>query len=268
MLKSAEVNMNPGERLTVHFMDLGILSRARKMVVRTLDPNRVQVKWYPIRRPMLRQLEKELTIMKHPSFQKMVFSEVLPKSVNKLVYVDVDVLVLSSLQALYATDLAGKSIGAVQDRAGTVDCPWAGIPNYAALGIPAKTPYFNAGIMLIDCARWRAGAVTQRVIQISRENRPHVRFAEQYGLNVLLREDWKELDPAWNCGDDQAPHPKLFHFLNRKPTALDYAGQKGALFYHYLDQTAWAGWRPKAGSHRLRFLREIIIKKLLVPLGF
>jgi lipopolysaccharide biosynthesis glycosyltransferase len=206
--------------------------------------------------------------MRSPPYGRLVFPEVLPAGIRKLIYLDVDLIVLSSLRDLYTKDLAGNTIAAAKDRAGTVDCSWAGIPNYEALGIPGKTPYFNSGVMLIDVARWRADRVSERVLDVTRQNREHVRWHDQYGLNVVLRGAWEELDPSWNHFDGILPSTRVFHYLSSKPIFHDYKGAHGDLFFRYLDQTAWAGWRPRREPRQFRLLKERIVRKVLIPLGF
>lgn len=86
----------------------------------------------------------------------------------------------------------------------------------------------------------------------------------------MLSGNWRALDPAWNIWsplvgaavvaerlglDGYAVHedhaavihdPKLVQFAGKdKPWLRECVGTPyGRHFYHYLDRTAWAGWRP------------------------
>jgi len=54
----------------------------------------------------------------------------------------------------------------------------------------------------------------------------HVRLADQYGLNVVMANKWKQLDTKWNWFAFQEDlQPKLIHFLDIKPIFSTYNSQ-------------------------------------------
>jgi lipopolysaccharide biosynthesis glycosyltransferase len=67
-----------------------------------------------------------------------------------------------------------------------------------------------------------------------------------------------ELDGSWNWqpwvarvlqnGRSEPFAPSIVHFSGYlKPWTYPGRGQYHELYYHFLDQTAWAGWRPEPG---------------------
>jgi len=72
-------------------------------------------------------------------------------------------------------------------------------------------------------------------------------------MNVVLANQWKELDPRWNHFCTTAhPDPFLIHFVERKPFYQSYNNYQPyrQLFYQYLSNTAWKHAKPIGESSR------------------
>ena len=123
----------------------------------------------------------------------------------------------------------------------------------------------NTGVLLIDLALWRREGLGAQLLRCLEENRAYVRMWDQYPLNVVLAGRWKELPPVWNAQIqvhdypswrespyDEATYaavaqaPRILHFAAAvKPWQRGWAYAYADLFFEYLDQTDWAGWRPR-----------------------
>lgn len=196
---------------------------------------------------------------------------VVPKEVKKLIYFDVDMIVQADVSELWNIDMQGYAMAAVLDVGKIAGCKWGGIPNYKALGIDEDAPYFNSGMMLIDCEQWVAQDIPNQVFTAMRENIAHVNYADQYGLNVVFTGKWLQVNPMWNWfANIYHPNPKCIHYLDIKPIFKSYNSdpvlQKE--FFKYLEMTPWRGMPLKSDISRL--IRKAIIKlkkriKALIP---
>ncbi len=114
-------------------------------------------------------------------------------------------------------------------------------------------------------------------------------------MNVVLAGRWGTLDPRWNQGShvygyptgDRSPYdqatferlrsdPFIVHFTTRyKPWVASCRHPLRKLFFEYVDQTDWAGWRPsrlkrlgvvleiaKSQERRLRRARKRLGKRV------
>ena len=138
------------------------------------------------------------------------------------------------------------------------------VPNFRELGLKPDAAYFNAGILLVDLDAWRRENLSTRMLECLDQHRQHVRWWDQYALNVVLAGRWGQLDPRWNQGShvfiyptwEQSPldrqtfeqmrdDPYIVHYTTRfKPWRPLCPHPLGKLYFEYLDRTAWAGWRP------------------------
>ena len=114
---------------------------------------------------------------------------------EKVLYLDCDITVLGDVTELYNTQIHGYYVGAVQEE---VMQTFEVFGNYVekADGINRKN-YFNAGILLINCRRWRNKLIAERFVDLLNRYKFRVVQDEDY-LNVLCKDNIKWLPLDWN----------------------------------------------------------------------
>ena len=114
---------------------------------------------------------------------------------DKVIYLDCDITVLGDISQLYNTQIHGYFVGAVQEE---VMQTYEVFGNYVeqADGINRKN-YFNAGILLINCRRWRNQLIAERFVDLLNRYKFRVVQDEDY-LNVLCKGNIKWLHLGWN----------------------------------------------------------------------
>jgi lipopolysaccharide biosynthesis glycosyltransferase len=173
---------------------------------------------------------------------------------GRIAFLCPDTLILTDLAAFYESDLKGAVVAAARDPYIPVVSAIDGLSNWRGIGMTAETPYFNAGVLLIDLKLWQSERISDRALEyISRERR-HLRQYDQDALNAVLAGRWMELDPRWQA------HPRTWHALGIRPPADPYivhfsgrlkpwlypgADPSDRVFFKFLDRTAWKGFRPR-----------------------
>lgn len=114
---------------------------------------------------------------------------------EKVLYLDCDITVVGDVSELYNTQIHGYYVGAVQEE---VMQTFEVFGNYVekADGINRKN-YFNAGILLINCRRWRNKLIAERFVDLLNRYTFRVVQDEDY-LNVLCKDNIKWLPLGWN----------------------------------------------------------------------
>lgn len=187
------------------------------------------------------------------SFARLLIGELLPATVRRCVYLDTDIIVERDLAPLFRMDLGTAIVGAVPE-------PDADFRRQQVRDMFDREGdgYFNTGFMVIDLERWRAEDVGGRALEYCIREQPP--FVDQNALNFILHDAWLPLDETWNSWAKLAPvHTgRLLHFTGApKPWDVDYTGRFSERFFHYLDQTASAGWRPRDPLGMKRLLSRI-----------
>jgi len=85
------------------------------------------------------------------TYYRLLIPEILYQF-EKVIYLDSDIIVLGDINKLFEMELGNKALGAVHEmnkKAMYVSLMW-GIKPCRELGIPLKSHYFNAGVLLLN----------------------------------------------------------------------------------------------------------------------
>ena len=167
-------------------------------------------------------------------FRRLFLDQILPAHFERIVSIDSDMLIVrDGLKRLESFDLGGRPLAAAYDMIFLMDFKGDALArrfqrSRRSLGLALDTPYFNAGLIAIDRAAWRAAKVTERVTQALRDDPERYPFMEQDALNATLKGDFAALSPRFNfMGDfflldiERRLEPMVLHFVNApKPWEL------------------------------------------------
>jgi lipopolysaccharide biosynthesis glycosyltransferase len=278
--------LNTDRRVQLFVLNGGLSSVNCERLVKSWDDSRLKIVWV---KPDLR-LVSDLKTNSHISasaYLRLLMPEVLPANLDRVIYVDADVLVQRDIGELWDVPMHGHAALAGQDFAApwmnsavmiprTNDCSKllsavTPVANYRELGIAAEAPYFNSGVMVVDLNRWRREKIAEKCLACLRENREHVLFWDQYALNVVLYKNWGQLDKRWNQAAHIYLYPswqespfdrEMYDRLRADPWIVHFCSPTKP--WHYFcrhpyakawqacqENTEWRGERPKKFMKRL-----------------
>ncbi|PYK08927.1 MAG: hypothetical protein DME61_08245 [Verrucomicrobia bacterium] len=118
--------------------------------------------------------------------------------VQRLIYLDCDVLVFRDLSELFDLELShGKILAAVPDSETlTLSCDSQAVAD--AMNLPADRLYFNSGVMLLNLYELRKQNFTKQSLEFLKNWRGYYRFHDQSAFNFLLQGWIDELPEYWN----------------------------------------------------------------------
>ncbi|TAG12353.1 MAG: glycosyltransferase family 8 protein [Sphingobacteriia bacterium] len=269
LIKSLEYTLEEDALICFHIIEVKLTPQLKKQMEDSVDARRIEIDWVHLSNDLLNKFKLPLDRSSYPQdiYMRLLIPYILDPSIQKVLYLDVDMVVLKSVSSIFETDLGECIIAAVKDqRVTSFGHSWGGIKNYKMLGLSPDLPYFNTGLLLIDIQSWRAFEVTKKVFECISKNKQYANYPDQYGLNVVLAEKWKQLDPRWNyfsCGDD--PRPFLVHFVGRKPIFGSYNGNSRykELFFGYLKNTKWYNLGAVSELERYKQKLSIVFSKLM-----
>jgi lipopolysaccharide biosynthesis glycosyltransferase len=263
LLKSIEVNHKTSEQIIVHIIDDGISLENIDLISKTVSNNVFQLLWHKTADvvPANIILPNDKSAFPITTYLRLFAPYLIPVETTKMIYLDVDMILLTDISKLWNIDLGEKLFGAVVDLCKTVGSSWGGIPNFQELDINPESKYFNAGMMLINPQLWRDSNISNKVIKAINDNIAHVNFADQYGLNVVLVDKWLELDYRWNYFSIlDYEDAYLIHFLDIKPIFKSYNANKEYFnsFHSFLKLTPYKNFKLLSDYRRL--FRKAFIK--------
>jgi lipopolysaccharide biosynthesis glycosyltransferase len=124
------------------------------------------------------------------TYYRLLITSVLPSTIQKIIYLDCDIIVRNSIEELWDTNLDGFAIAAVK-QAGYIDQCWR-------LKYPEKYGYFNAGVLLINLDYWRKNDISNKLVEYLVNNYDKVVYHDQDAMNSVLHDKCLELSCKWN----------------------------------------------------------------------
>lgn len=248
-LSSARRSLDPSRPLVVHLFHRGYTDDDLVRLDATLA---LAGGDYEVRaRPISLQPFKGLDPIRGNSmtWARLSLADWLPE-LDRVVYLDSDLLVNRDLAGLADLDLGGAAAGFVRSGATMRSGIEAGL--FKTLGFNLDAPYYNAGVIVMDLAAWRAG-VAEEGIRTARRYQGHLPAADQTVLNVLFYD--RPVAPVHRSYNvlafPMAPvraheTPAVYHFIGApKPWDLwgEWVNQHSGLYLEALGHTALAGRR-------------------------
>lgn len=258
MLRSAVDHVAPQREVVVWVIEDGLGDSVRSRISESL-PGRVTLHWLAPSRSDFGGLPL-WGRMPVSTYDKLTVAECLPADLAKVIWLDCDMLVFADLAELWDTPLGDAHLLAVRDVLVPTVSSRFGISSYAEVGLDLCTPYFNAGVMVIDLARWRTSGVAAAALEYLRRYHDRVFFWDQEALNAVLAGRWRQVDERWNWSanvdrlarngssstNGNGQEPRIVHFTgNIKPWIVRESTNTDASYFQTLDETSWRGWRPK-----------------------
>jgi lipopolysaccharide biosynthesis glycosyltransferase len=200
---------------------------------------------------------------------RIYLPELLP-DVERVLYLDGDVLALDSLEPLWDAALGDRLVAAVSNVF-TLDPAARARP--AALGLPDPAAYFNSGVLLLNLEEMRRDATTAKLRRFALSN--ELMYPDQDALNAVMAERRLPLHPRWNCMnsvllypwaeevfgaqalEEARRRPAIRHFEGpsmNKPWHRDCRQEGRELYFHHRRATPWRRVRLVGQPRRRRTL--------------
>lgn len=113
-------------------------------------------------------------------FYRLLMAELLPQEVEKVLYLDCDIIVRHSLRDLWNVDISKYAVGCVRDGLE------AEIEKFNRLGYSYDKGYFNSGVLLANLQYWRRTDAKNRFMNYIKQNAQAIRYPDQDVLNSVF----------------------------------------------------------------------------------
>ncbi len=252
-LFSALANLDPVRAIDFYIVDGGISEQNKRRLTQVLSSDQITVrlKWLkpnPESLGAVRVSERWGVA----AFFRLLAPELLPTQLDRVIYLDSDLVVEGNLAKLWEEEFDGSPGLGVQDYwLPYVSMPCALSETYQKLGLAPDTPYCNTGLIVINLKYWRENNLAQKGLDYARQ----YHTPDQEAINAMIAGKWKLLDLRWNvqvCGvvrpamklpygpGDFIRNAFIIHFTSpNKPWFPLYKLYGGSRFAYYLRQSNW-----------------------------
>lgn len=126
------------------------------------------------------------------AYYRLFLMNVLPRTMDKVLYLDSDIVICGSIRELWEIDISDVAVGAVPD------CFHQDIHETNRIGYEVGLGIFNSGVLLINLNYWREHDVMKEFVVYAKEAKDHLKYHDQDVLNYVFRHCKKELPIRFN----------------------------------------------------------------------
>ena len=126
------------------------------------------------------------------AYYRIFAPQLLPQNIDKILYLDGDIIINASINNLYNTNIDNYAFGAV------IDEDYLGEKKYTRLEIPFNKSYINSGVLLINLKYWREYNLVDKCLVYTKNNLERIVLHDQDVLNAVLFDKIKLLPITYN----------------------------------------------------------------------
>lgn len=168
------------------------VSDRRKAELETMIKNSGQnICFYKIKETLLKNVPVN-NCFRTSIYYRLLMANILPSNINKILYLDSDIIVRGDIEELWEYDISNYALGAVLDQS----CD--DIRNSNRIGLPPLSDYYNSGVLLINLDFWRKQHIGEQCIRYVKENAENVLYPDQDALNIITQHKWIKLPFQYN----------------------------------------------------------------------
>lgn len=142
------------------------------------------------------------------AYSRLFLSNILPTNINKVLYVDCDVIFNNEISELWNINIANSSVAGVLDT----------LPDNKSknnIGLSCNSPYINSGVLLINLSIWRQSNIEKQFIDFLLAHNGIVHHHDQGIINAICK-DKLIIHPRYNLTSSYISHP--YNLLSKTNT--------------------------------------------------
>ena len=196
------------------------------------------------------------------TYYRLDLPELLP-NVDKILYLDVDLIISWDISSLFRIEINDKIAGAVREIT-TI--------NYYPDDHNIQSPYrlfFNAGVLLLNLKKMRSDNTKEKILNCMQKHNFQLKTHDQEALNIVLLNERESIHPKYNAlpflratkhwkhlwyTDEEfieaKNNPIIIHFAGEKPWKQNCFHPLAYLYHNYREEV-WL--EPINFSEKIKF---------------
>ena len=196
-------------------------------------------------------LERD-NIASFTTYSRLFIGSLIPDNIDKIIYIDCDILNVYSLKQLWEEDISDYYCAAVLDCCNTTI--------QEMLGISEEDNYINAGMLYINLKKWREDNVEEKFIEFMMNNQNRFYQHDQGIINNVFKGKIKIISPRYKL---QGYFQYMSYKVSKKFSCIDneyYSkeimddARKNPIFLHFCAADFFRPWQnekhPYANLYR------------------
>lgn len=244
-----------------YVLDCGIKSENIKTILNSV-PKEIQKNIHFVKIDINSLLPNfpEIRYISIAMYGRILIPDLFP-NISRAIYTDVDVIFKGDIKKLFTEDLCEYPIGACWEY--FAEDNGTNNERKKRLGIQASHHYFNSGLLLIDCVKWREKNRLKNIIKLEKKLKDKLDCPDQDLLNVEFSNNYKELDSKYSVVNQIADY---YTKTKKEIIIRHFNGRKKPWHYPKLiiPNKLNGGKEFWAFSEKTKFHRELTIRSWII----
>ncbi len=228
MLTSLLMNQEEGTDFHIYLLQSDLKEDEKEVLEGLVKLYEGQLHWLTVNRELFSADYLSVTNWSLETYYRLMLPDLLPVDVDRILYLDVDMIINKPLQELYLTDFGDCLLCACSE-------PFVGLPpgdvrnEFFRQHMKEGFIYFNAGMLLLNIEKMRGRYHLEDYLSIAAKLPYRLVTPDQDLLNFVHWKEVKILNPipynlparfAYNCGvsyEEVKSNIAIIHFLGNKP---------------------------------------------------
>lgn len=234
VIASILANANPKDRLNFYILDGGISEDNKQKIQSLKFIKDCEINFITIDESMFEEYKKVKThkYVTLATYYRLKLPSLLPE-ISRVIYLDCDMVVTTSLSNLFNKELGEK--------------PLAGVSDIKKKRVKANPTYVNAGMLVMDLDNMRRHNLEEKFLDWTRGHIDTIKTGDQEIINEVCRGNILVVEDEWNVQSSNFTNrssytnePKIVHYTAQlKPWHFGSFSYHRNLYFKYLQMTPW-----------------------------
>lgn len=225
MLNSIAVS-NPANTFDVYVAHASLTAEDFRYLAERVPGDRIRIHNTPISEDLFADAPVSDRIPT-AAYYRLLAAQYLPEHLDRVLYLDPDIVVINPLDEFYTMNLSGKYLAAATHQFNVMQ--WI---NRKRLKMPRGTEYVNSGVMLMNLPLLRAEQDVQALYAYIRDNRSRLLLQDQDLLNGMYADKIAFVDALYYNLDETYWHNHNRFNRSRRVESIDEI-ERIAVIVHY-----------------------------------
>ncbi|GAB1402684.1 glycosyltransferase family 8 protein [Elusimicrobiota bacterium] len=240
-------NASEEDKLFFYILDGGIADEKKDKIAKLKRIKEFDIRYVKIDTSVFKKFQLVQNYFSPAVYYRLMMADLLP-DIDKVIYLDCDIIVCSSLKELFLQEISDYYVAGVED----IGYYWA----HRFLNREFENLYINSGVMAINLKLWRNDGIGNKLIAFARETKEELTFGDQDVINKVLKGKIKLISLDWNVQSSYFEfnnityHPlckeikkakkniKIIHYITAKKPWNSYTPLRD-LYFYYLQFTSF-----------------------------
>ncbi len=250
-IASILLNSSCGNNFNFILLDGGISAKNKEKLEKLKSIRNFEINYIKIDNQKFANLPLNRSYISIATYYRLLLPQILPSNINKVIYLDADIIVEQDIAELWNMDITDYACAAAEDE--------GSLYQIKRLKLPIQNSYFNAGVMIFNIEYLRKMDFIKIWQEYFNKNKDIILLQDQDILNGTLNGKCKFLPLKWNANGrlyskdniiehiysyeeamEAAHNPAIIHFTDKnKPWMKTCTHPLKTEYIKYLKHTPW-----------------------------